>query len=935
MSDVIGRGVIELSADSSKLNAVIADARARLKGMGDGGKETSAAAAASIDKYIRGLQTQNATLGKSSREIALYKLALRGATDEQLRAANSALKTREAFDKHAAHMGRLKDFAKSAYLSIAAVIGLAGGASIAGLLELSKAAGEFQDLAEKTGTSAEALASMAVAAKAGGVEMSGVADMLVKLNYNLNTVTDESKDAGKALRAVGLNIAEFKNMSGADKLEALGRALNQYADSEAKANVMRALAGKTGPEYLSFLKGLGGEVGRQNILTAEQIKLAHDASDRQKIMREQLKLHAEAIATKMLPVIEQFTGKLSELAKNETVVSAVTATMQGGLWVGIKVFQTVASLFATIAFVIRSAARELWAFKNEAVAVGRLDFSGAKAIAKKAADETAKERADLGKFMDGLAAMDEAKPPELPKKKDKAKDGEGDKPKINFTMNDPEAAAKALAERKAQIALDVEAIRKGSEAVLNTYQNADKILMSRRQSQLIDEQDFYEAKKELIRLDADEQARALQAEINRLSKEKFVGKDRLENQKKIQDAQAKLNKVREDEAVALDVNNAEAEMAVRRIAEAYKDAAKAARDYIDTVKRQTQREVDTAGIGEKTRAYQMGVGEIQEKLIARKSELDRQLDRKDITKAQYDAYLALARDTYSQEVQAFNDRTSAIERLQADGFKGMTEALRNYADNAKNIAGMTQTAFTNALQGLEDQFVSLASTGKASFKDLFTSITADIARIGFRSMIGKGIDSLFGSVIPSGGGASPVSGLAAALGLGGGAVNAASTASQTAAVAALSTAETAAATAISTASITSSTSLEALTAAAGTAATALAAMSATSAGASGTGLVAAVAGAAGGRAIGGPVSAGQMYRVNEQGPELLTVAGKQYLMAGKQGGMVSPAEATSARGGDTYVNVNVAPPPGASRATAMQFGAAAGRQMQLAMRRNG
>ena len=44
----------------------------------------------------------------------------------------------------------------------------------------------------------------------------------------------------------------------------------------------------------------------------------------------------------------------------------------------------------------------------------------------------------------------------------------------------------------------------------------------------------------------------------------------------------------------------------------------------------------------------------------------------------------------------------------------------------------------------------------------------------------------------------------------------------------------------------------------------------------------------GGRAIGGPVSAGGMYRVNERGPELLNVAGRQYLMMGSQGGSVSP-----------------------------------------------
>lgn len=45
-----------------------------------------------------------------------------------------------------------------------------------------------------------------------------------------------------------------------------------------------------------------------------------------------------------------------------------------------------------------------------------------------------------------------------------------------------------------------------------------------------------------------------------------------------------------------------------------------------------------------------------------------------------------------------------------------------------------------------------------------------------------------------------------------------------------------------------------------------------------------------GRANGGPVSAGSMYRVNERGPELLSVGGSDYLMMGKQSGRVVPTE---------------------------------------------
>jgi hypothetical protein len=91
----------------------------------------------------------------------------------------------------------------------------------------------------------------------------------------------------------------------------------------------------------------------------------------------------------------------------------------------------------------------------------------------------------------------------------------------------------------------------------------------------------------------------------------------------------------------------------------------------------------------------------------------------------------------------------------------------------------------------------------------------------------------------------------------------------------------------------------------------------------------------GARELGGPVSAGGMYRVNERGPELLEVAGKQYLMMGSQGGTVDPKGGGNDRQPrQTIVQVNVTPPAGASRASAAQWGADAGRHIQRSLKRN-
>lgn len=61
-----------------------------------------------------------------------------------------------------------------------------------------------------------------------------------------------------------------------------------------------------------------------------------------------------------------------------------------------------------------------------------------------------------------------------------------------------------------------------------------------------------------------------------------------------------------------------------------------------------------------------------------------------------------------------------------------------------------------------------------------------------------------------------------------------------------------------------------------------------------------------GRASGGPVAGGSMYRVNELGPELLSYGGSDYLMMGGQGGYVKPLGAadTERRGAGNITVVN-------------------------------
>lgn len=116
---------------------------------------------------------------------------------------------------------------------------------------------------------------------------------------------------------------------------------------------------------------------------------------------------------------------------------------------------------------------------------------------------------------------------------------------------------KAAAQSKAQLDVDVERIRAAGEARVNAFNNAEKILSARRDASKLDEQVYYEAKRSMLNLVAKAQEDAALAEIARLQRESLSGKDKLENDKKIVEAQAKLAKIRGEsitDLVTLEIN---------------------------------------------------------------------------------------------------------------------------------------------------------------------------------------------------------------------------------------------------------------------------------------------------------------------------------------------------------------------------------------------
>lgn len=781
MADVIGKGIIEVSADASKLKAGIDDAKRTVRGLGTASTEASTKASASIDRYIKKIEQQSTSLGKSTREIELQKLALRGASDSQLKAADSALKLSENYAKSEA-MGQKVRAGLLAFGAIA-VTGLIAAA--AGFDALIKKAGDFQDMAEKTGDTAQNIASLAVAAGTAGASMDSIVSASAKLTKGLTGVDDESKAAGAAIAALGLNLGDFKNLKPADQLEAVAKALAGFEDGAQKSAVAMALFGKSGAELMPFLKELGAEGGRQVILTTEQIRLADEYADKQAKQRTELGLYASALATQALPALTAFTGALSDSVKEMLSVGKESTGLAGNN--GIKTFADAAAIsIAELVDGIYNASGALLALKgslnviaadSEVVVRGASnamaslgpDFlykknTAALEVAIKDRENTLKEaNARYARLSEGAGIADKvrariaARPVEAATAlgqdaKELARRGrpQQGKPALKYdgaAPKDPKTGAGAAGqEAKAQLAFDLEQIKKGSEALVGTFSNAEKIMEARRAAALVNDHDYYAAKLGFLNLNSQAQEAELQKEIDRLSQEKLTGKDRIDNLRKIAEAQAKLDKVRENAIANVEVLKTQEVAANARIAQSYVDATQAAQAYIETVNKQNAREIAGVGKGDEFRANQAGRSAIEDKQTTQRQGLEGDLRRNQIDKVQFDTYLAIVNDTYAKEIAAYDARTLAIKEKQADWLNGASEAFANYQSKAENVAGNSAAVFTTAFDGMTDGVASSISAailqGK-SLEESLKSVAMNIADAFITGFIKMQIQKLF------------------------------------------------------------------------------------------------------------------------------------------------------------------------------------------------
>lgn len=301
---------------------------------------------------------------------------------------------------------------------------------------------------------------------------------------------------------------------------------------------------------------------------------------------------------------------------------------------------------------------------------------------------------------------------------------------------------------------------------------------------------------------------------------------------------------------------------------------------------------------------------------------------------EYEAAAQKIRDALQQALADQEDYYKRLRVAQADWSVGASEALNNYLDSVRDVAGQTQRLFENAFEGITDVSTEFLRTGRADIKAFADSIQKDVTTMVVRQQISGPLAQLIQGGMTSGTGVGGFIGRGLQGLFGGGNGTPATSGASGTAMALLATTTTGASTALGLFTTALTTAITALTSTTGASAATSAVSSVGGGGGGFFSFISSLFGGAPGRAVGGPTFPGRLYQVGEDGPELMRWRNRNYLLMGREGGQVTPAGARS--GGDRRMSVinNFHFSGPVDRRTQQQLGATAARSLATANTRN-
>lgn len=171
----------------------------------------------------------------------------------------------------------------------------------------------FNDLADATGSSVEAISSLDEVARRTGTEFGTLEGSLVKLNRQLAEAGDN--EAGDAFRALGLDVQRLRALDPAEAIQEVAEALGGFADDAEKARIIQTLFGKSVKEVAPFLKDLAENGRAVATVTAEQTAAAEAYNKALAGLKADAENAARALVSELLPALTSIMSQLTDGAQ--------------------------------------------------------------------------------------------------------------------------------------------------------------------------------------------------------------------------------------------------------------------------------------------------------------------------------------------------------------------------------------------------------------------------------------------------------------------------------------------------------------------------------------------------------------------------------------------------------------------------------------------
>ena len=233
--------------------------------------------------------------------------------DKQLRAGLSGLKTTIA----GAAGGLAKVGALVGGAAITGGIGLVVSgftAATASVWRFVDAGAGLDDIANRTGASAEGLSQLRYAAEQSGTNLEAVEKAMRKLGDVQTQAANGSKSAAAALASVGLSAGQLAAMSVEDRFLAVADGISRIQDPAAKASLAMDLLGKSGADLVPMMEegsaGIRGLMAEANQLgltiSGPQAKAAAAFDDTWAKLTSALRSAGNVIAVAVIPYVTAF-----------------------------------------------------------------------------------------------------------------------------------------------------------------------------------------------------------------------------------------------------------------------------------------------------------------------------------------------------------------------------------------------------------------------------------------------------------------------------------------------------------------------------------------------------------------------------------------------------------------------------------------------------